>query len=194
MIELRKKYKSGSAVEILCEAILIGDIPGGIALTQNEIAFSLGTSRMPVREALIVLEYQGLVERFTNQHIRVINIHDEYIREVFADMSLLEVEILKNISDEKISALSSYSGQQEYHRALCANVKSHFTRKMLGVLTEIYLAFVLEHSSGTDRIDAVFGNLLQAVKIPLDLDVIRSCYAVYSEVLASEFMRIRRKE
>ena len=56
MLELRKKYKSGNAAEILREAILTGDIPEGISITQNEIADSLGTSRMPVREALISLE------------------------------------------------------------------------------------------------------------------------------------------
>lgn len=194
MIELRKKYKSGSAAEILCEAILNGDIPAGIAMTQNEIASSLGTSRMPVREALIVLEYQGLIERYTSQHIRVSNISDEYIREVFADMSVLEVEVLKCLPDEKLSALSSCASQQEYHRLLCSNVNAPFRRKVLQVLTEIYLAFVLGHSQDVKKIDAVFVNLLQSVRFPLDLGVIRPCYAVYSEVLASEFMKIRRSE
>ena len=43
MIELTKKYKSGSALEILQEAILFGDITKYDSLTQIELAGSLGT-------------------------------------------------------------------------------------------------------------------------------------------------------
>ena len=51
--------KQGSVVEILKHEILLGNIPSGTEMTQNELATSLGVSRMPVREALILLEYQG---------------------------------------------------------------------------------------------------------------------------------------
>lgn len=42
---------------------MAGNIPDGSEMTQNELAESLGVSRMPVREALILLEYQGLIDR-----------------------------------------------------------------------------------------------------------------------------------
>ena len=42
MLELRKKYKSGSAAEIIRNAILSGEISGEIG--QNEFADSLGIS------------------------------------------------------------------------------------------------------------------------------------------------------
>ena len=192
MIELNKKYKSGSAVEILCEAILSGDIPSGITLTQNELALSLGTSRMPVREALIILEYQGLIERSTSQHIRVINLDEASVRDVFADMSVLELEALKNLPDDQISRLSSCTPQHEFHKALITSIKAPFRRRTLTTLTEIYLAFVLTHCKDISKIDAVFMNLIHALTTPLDTGMLRAAYAVYSEVLASELMRIRR--
>ena len=52
--------KNGGVVEALQQAILSGQIPAGTEMTQNELAESLGVSRMPVREALMILEYQGL--------------------------------------------------------------------------------------------------------------------------------------
>ena len=55
------KKKQGSIVELLRDEILAGNIPDGSEMTQNELAESLGVSRMPVREALILLEYQGLI-------------------------------------------------------------------------------------------------------------------------------------
>ena len=51
--------KNGGVVEALQQAILSGKIPAGTEMTKNELAESLGVSRMPVREALMILEYQG---------------------------------------------------------------------------------------------------------------------------------------
>ena len=65
------KKKQGSIVELLRDEILAGNIPDGSEMTQNELAESLGVSRMPVREALILLEYQGLIDRLPNNHVRV---------------------------------------------------------------------------------------------------------------------------
>ena len=47
--------KNGGVVEALQQAILSGQIPAGTEMTQNELAESLGVSRMPVREALMPL-------------------------------------------------------------------------------------------------------------------------------------------
>ena len=40
--------KNGGVVEALQQAILSGQIPAGTEMTQNELAESLGVSRMPV--------------------------------------------------------------------------------------------------------------------------------------------------
>ena len=52
------KKKQGSIVELLRDEILAGNIPDGSEMTQNELAEGLGVSRMPVREAPILLEYR----------------------------------------------------------------------------------------------------------------------------------------
>ena len=71
MKQIRIQKKQGSIVEVLRDEILSGNIPAGTEMTQTELAESLGVSRMPVREALILLEYQGLVRRLPNNHVRV---------------------------------------------------------------------------------------------------------------------------
>ena len=55
MDKIEIKKKQGSIVEALRDAILSGSIPADTEMTQNELAQSLGVSRMPVREALIIL-------------------------------------------------------------------------------------------------------------------------------------------
>ena len=71
MEQIGIRKKQGSIVEVLRDAILSGRIPEDMEMTQNELAQDLGVSRMPVREALILLEYQGLVRRLPNNHVRV---------------------------------------------------------------------------------------------------------------------------
>ncbi|MBQ7593528.1 MAG: GntR family transcriptional regulator [Synergistaceae bacterium] len=190
MLELRKKYKSGSALEILQEAILSGDVPEGIILTQNELALSLGISRMPVREALIALEYQGLIERLPSQHVKVVRIDEEFIRSIFSDMGLIEIETLKSFTNEKIIMLSKCDTQADFHAAITKNIKSPFRRRMLETLTGIYLSFVLANSGNLEKINEVFRDLRASLRC--DFEVIRAGYAVYDEVLASELIQIRK--
>lgn len=55
----------------LREAILSGEIPPGSRIRQEEIAERLGTSRLPVREALRMLEVEGLTQLEVNRSARV---------------------------------------------------------------------------------------------------------------------------
>lgn len=55
----------------LREAILNGDIAPGERIRQEEVAERLGASRLPVREALRILEAEGLTEHEANKGARV---------------------------------------------------------------------------------------------------------------------------
>ena len=56
------------AVQI-AELILSGKIENGTKLRQEELADMLEVSRIPVREALQILQTQGLAERLATRHI-----------------------------------------------------------------------------------------------------------------------------
>jgi DNA-binding GntR family transcriptional regulator len=53
---------SAAASEVIREAIVDGRLPPGRRLKEEELARELGMSRTPVREALLILESEGLVE------------------------------------------------------------------------------------------------------------------------------------
>jgi DNA-binding GntR family transcriptional regulator len=55
----------------LRDAILSGEIGPGERIRQEEVAERLGTSRLPVREALRMLEAEGLTEHTANKGARV---------------------------------------------------------------------------------------------------------------------------
>ena len=192
MLKLRKRYKSGSALDILQEAILSGDIQGGTVITQSELAASLEVSRMPVREALISLEYHGLTERLPGQHVRITTLNDEYIRAIFTDMGIIESEAMKDFSAEKLMSLSICERQTDFHRLLRRYIAVPLRRKFLESITEVYLRFVLKRCVNAEDIDAVFLNLLSELKYPLDMVTVRACYAEYGEELSCGLIRIRR--
>lgn len=62
---------SARVAEYLRTAILNGEIAPGERIRQEEVAEQFGTSRLPVREALRMLEAEGLTEHEPNKGARV---------------------------------------------------------------------------------------------------------------------------
>lgn len=65
MVRANGQRTSRRAVyEVLRRKVLTMELPPGAALSENELAASLGVSRTPVRESLILLSEEGLVQVF----------------------------------------------------------------------------------------------------------------------------------
>ena len=157
MDKIEIKKKQGSIVEALRDAILSGSIPADTEMTQNELAQSLGVSRMPVREALIILEYQGLIRRLPNNHVRVVPQTREYLSALFGMSSYLVVPLLCGLEHPE----ELPEREPEFHRAIYQQCGFAFQKKTLESLTEIYIAYAAASLSvkGTDAAKA-----LRAVK------------------------------
>lgn len=147
--------KQSSIVEVLKEEILSGRTSGGTELTQNELAEALGVSRMPVREALIVLEYQGLMERLPNNHVRVVTFAKDYFDRIFRLCEELEEEGLEGYrtSQPKAEATFTVADELAFHRQLCSSMSHSFLRKTLETMIEIYVAFAVRQgrTGASDR-------------------------------------------
>lgn len=149
MEQLGIRKMQGSIVEMLKDEILSGNIPCQTEMTQNELASSLGVSRMPVREALIILEYQGLIERLPNNHVRVAEFSADYFKRLFCLCGELELEEMAR--RQQAVALSEVplpevplSDEMDFHRELYRKSEHSYIRKTLQTITEIYIAFALK--------------------------------------------------
>ncbi len=71
-------------------AIAEGRIPPSARLLEFALARELGTSRAPIREALGLLEREGLVIKEPNRGARVVELTEDMVREVGSLRALLE--------------------------------------------------------------------------------------------------------
>ena len=79
------------ALEALRAAIVDGRLEAGERYSVAQLAERFGVSRTPVREALLVLERQGVVRFERNRGVRVLETTAHDLEEVFALRLLLEV-------------------------------------------------------------------------------------------------------
>lgn len=80
----------GGAYEQLKAEILSNRMPPGFQAPEPEIALRLGMSRTPVREALIRLEGEGLVELIPRRGVRVLPVSASDMAEIYEILTALE--------------------------------------------------------------------------------------------------------
>jgi DNA-binding GntR family transcriptional regulator len=81
---------SDVATELLRNAILDGTLAPGQRLKEEELARSLGISRTPVREALVMLQAEGLIEAAPNRGAIVRSHNAEELDDLYQLRALLE--------------------------------------------------------------------------------------------------------
>ena len=93
----------------LREAIHTAALPPGARLRQEKLAELFGTSRIPVREALCALEYEGLVTSMPRRGFTVTRLDADDIKEVYDLRILLESHAVRVavplITDEDLQIL-----------------------------------------------------------------------------------------
>lgn len=91
------------------EAIVVGDIEAGSAISENDIALRFGVSRGPAREAIFRLEAKGLATRAAHFGARVVDLTLEDLRGLFEIREALEGMACRlaaeRISDDEIAGL-----------------------------------------------------------------------------------------
>jgi len=139
--------------QVLREEILKGQFQPGERLKQDHLAKRLGVSRMPLREALKQLEFEGLVENIPHKGAIIRELSMEQIDEIYTLRSLLEgmaleksvVNLEKSDLDElyKLIIIMESSEQNpseyikasmEYHRIL---LKGNKWEKLLSIIDQL---------------------------------------------------------
>ena len=99
---ISRKTVTSSVVEILRERIISHEIKGGQPLRQDTLASDLNVSRIPIREALLQLEAEGLVHFVPHKGAVATEVSATEVDELFGLRALLECDVL-NISLSRIT-------------------------------------------------------------------------------------------
>lgn len=104
MSNIEKNTRVTDAYDRLKEEIRTNRMPPGFQASEPEIAIRLGMSRTPVREALIRLEAERLVELIPRRGARVLPIKPDDMREIYEVLAALEPEAAAGLAAQKPTA------------------------------------------------------------------------------------------
>lgn len=101
----------------LRQAILAGQLEPGERLNQEEMAKLFGVSRMPVREALLKLEVEGLVVSNLHKGFAVTELSADEVEDIFTIRMTLEGLAtrlaVQNMTQERLNQMAELLQQQE---------------------------------------------------------------------------------
>jgi DNA-binding GntR family transcriptional regulator len=109
-VKLERSLLRDQAAEILRDHISTGRIPEGTRLKQQDVSKLLGISRMPARDALMLMQAEGLVEsRADGLHVTELNEQDvRDLHQVRWTLEKLAVELAAaRMSEENGATLTS---------------------------------------------------------------------------------------
>jgi DNA-binding GntR family transcriptional regulator len=106
----------------LRDAILNGDIPAGAVTSQTALGQELEVGRTPIREALRLLEREGLVVSAPNRRVRIAELSGTDAEELYIMRIALETIAIRLsvpvLTPADIAELEGYMAQMEYYMRL----------------------------------------------------------------------------
>ena len=114
-----------------------GDLPAGARLRDSELAAQLGVSRTPVREALLRLAREGVLESTMGRGFRVRSLDAAELEEVGAILGALESLALRLSAEppaDRLDRLSELDRRLEQTRgdaAACLDIEDEWHRTLL---------------------------------------------------------------
>jgi DNA-binding GntR family transcriptional regulator len=88
-MQLKDQTQSEIYTSIL-RAVIKGEYPPGHRLVEQDLATAYNVSRTPIREVLVALAQDGLVERVRNQGARVVRFTPDDVEEIYEMRQALE--------------------------------------------------------------------------------------------------------
>ncbi|MCD4536481.1 GntR family transcriptional regulator [Nocardioides sp. cx-169] len=100
---LRSQHRSlaDTVASTLRDLILVGELEPGRRMTQDELAKMLDVSTMPVREALLKLSSQGLIEASPNRSFRVIRTTRKDVEDTYWQHAALAGELTRRACENR---------------------------------------------------------------------------------------------
>lgn len=200
----------------LRQRIIRGEVAPGQAIRQEVLASELGVSRLPVREALVVLQSERLVDYTQHKGYVVAVLNEEDLLQTYRLRDVLESiaidEAIPRVTEETIRAMRDTLDRiaqvesPSWIERIERNREFHFhlfsasgNRLLLSFLSQLwdmcdrYRALYWSPTPDVDRITAVLEDIVEAVESQ-DEDRVRAVLGERREVGLNEALRVVRAQ
>jgi DNA-binding GntR family transcriptional regulator len=158
-MEIETLSVTNSIVEYLRGKIIIGELPGGQRINENQLAPKLGISRPPMREAFRILEHEHVIVSIPRKgvYIKELSIND--CQEVYQMREMLECFAVDLLKAQNISSLQEVSSALTLASALSIPPEDDQDQhlKYLKIFADFHIKMV--EASGNNRLDYFYKSI-----------------------------------
>lgn len=165
--------KKEKAYQLIKQAIISGQLEAAKIFSISELSETFKVGRTPMREALVILASEGLIEsipRFGYQ-VKSLTVHD--MLEIFHLRSIIEVEgaglAAEKITDEDIKLLEA-NNQLEQKLVLGLKSDKPAPSYSEGYALNLEFHLIIARASGNQRLANIVENLQNELEIVLGYD------------------------
>jgi DNA-binding GntR family transcriptional regulator len=183
---LRRVSLREQALDVVRQALVAGEIKPGDIYSAAALAERLGVSNSPVREAMLTLVHEGLLEAVPNRGFRVVPLSDTDLDEVYQLRLLLEVPAMVQLAERGIAA------ERERLTGLAEEIERAAADRDVIRFLETDRAFHLELLAlqGNRRLVSIVANLrdqtrLYGLKMLAQQDMLGASAAEHRQLLAA---------
>lgn len=155
---------SEQVAEVLRDQIIRGDIPQGIPLRELTLSSTMGVSRRTIREALMLLASQGLIDHERNRGATVRTLHSADVVDLYTIRRALETQGAR-------SAPQAHESDREYLTQAFERLRESAQRGDSYTIVKADLAF---HGAvigliGSPRINSFYGQISAEMEMAISL-------------------------
>lgn len=149
------------ALGVLRQAIVSGDVRNGELYSATALARRLGVSVSPVREAMLTLVNEGILEPVRNRGFRVVELDPDDLDEIFELRLLLEVPAVQALTQQGLGA--ERERLEELVRATEESADAGDVNTFLATDRDYHLALLELH--GNSRLVEMVANLRDQTRL-----------------------------
>ncbi len=146
---MKNKRTCEYIAEAIQNEILSGRMEAGQPLRQEELSELLGYSRIPIREALQILEAQGLVRRLATRHVVVADFSEKVLEEIYEMICEVEKKALYDLAETGAEWTYDCKGEhaeEQFHRYIYETITNEFFRRLLETSCECFIRFSIHET------------------------------------------------
>lgn len=179
--------------KILRQEIISGRFKNGEQLTQEQIAQYLNTSRIPVREAFLILELEGFLSRLPNRHVLVVGPKIDLLKDIFELIASVEIQIIKILLNSKKDIRNILvADAKQFRQVLLTEIDNYFIKENYSRLLVGYPQYVWDNIEKKSSDEDLHNSLIASIQAHELKAIAKFVYKYYFSLADSLTKKLNR--